>query len=248
MNDTATLPELVLCVPGPWADRKEFLERVVEGTQGKYMFAGRLLMHVETQTVFEVDFQPRDARMARAFQAAGPHWRDSAAMLDIEGHRSVAYLLGHGGSDRNVQALMLAAQALLDAGGLGVKVESSGLAHAPEAWRESCLQFALFSPYHAFVVAVTGPGEAYSCGMHTFALRDVQVIDDDPASALRTARLFSWYLFTEQPDIRDGQTFSCDAQSPRYRIAAGAGVKYEPGSLFTNPYGAWRLEPLRQRG
>jgi hypothetical protein len=136
---------------------------------------------------------------------------------------------------------MLAARGLLDAGGLGVKVESSGLAHAPAAWRQMCSEFHLFSPYHAFVVVVTGQSEAYSCGMHTFGLRDAHVTGERSSDPLQVARTFSWYLFTERPEMKEGQTFSCDAQSPVYRIRSSGGPDYDPDSLFINPYGTWQL-------
>jgi len=242
MSHTVSPPQLVLCIPGPWETRSDSVTDIVQRTEGQYIFAGRLLMHVATQKVFEVEFEPRDERMLRAFAAVGPHWRDSPDMQRIDSHRSVAYLLGHGGTDQDVQALMLAAKALLDAGGLGVKVESTGLAHSPAAWRGMCEEFALFSPYRAFVVVVNGPGEAYSCGMHTFGMHDVRVMDEDKASASQTAQVFSRYLFTERPAVQAGQTFACAKDAPVYRIASSEGVDYEPDSLFINPYGTWRLQ------
>jgi hypothetical protein len=244
MNDTAALPQLVLCIPGSWENRAQILERVIKSSGGQYLFAGGVLMHVPTKDMFELEFQARDERMAGAFAAAGPHWFGSPEMNRIDSHQSVAYLLGYGGSDKNVEALMLAARALLDAGGFGVKIENSGLAHSPADWRDMCTGFAVFSPYRAFVIVVTGGGEAYSCGMHAFGMLDVQVIDEDKENALRTARSFSWYLFTERPTVKDGQTFSCDAQSPWYRISTGKGVEYAPDSLFINPYGTWQLQRL----
>lgn len=249
MSDTEALPKLVLCIPGQWEDRADFLQRVIEASDGEYLFAGGVLMHVPTRHVFELEFEARDERMAAAFAAAGAHWRATADMARIDAHRSVAYLLGYGGSVPNVEALMLAARALLDAGGVGVKIENSGLAHAPGTWRTLCAQSALAGPYRAFVVVVTGAGDeegsagACSCGMHAFGLRDVLVLDDDVAAAARVAQSFSSYLFIERPDIRAGQTFSADHGAPVYRIASGAGVDYGPDSPYSNPYGIWRLAP-----
>ena len=236
--------QLVLCVPGPWEDAQDFMRCIAAGTGGGYRVAAGLLTHAETGHVFEVQFEPRDERVRDAFDAAGRHWRGSPDMERIVDHRSVVYLLGHGGSDQNVHAFMLAAQALLDADGYGVKVESSGLAHPPDDWREMCAALHLFSPFRAFVLVVTDPGEASSCGMHTFGMYDVRVVDADEASALLAAQKFSWYLYTERPAIRPGQTFSCDAHAPVYRIHADAGIDYEYGSLFTNPFGTWRLERI----
>lgn len=244
MDETTAPPQIVLCLPGPWADRTAFLQAIVGGTDGQYLFLGKLLMHIPTETVFDIDFEAHDARMSSAFASAGPHWRDTPDMMRIASHRSVVYLLGHGGSDADVRALMLAAGAVLDAGGLGVKVDSSGVAHSPDAWRTFCGESASFGPYRAFVVTVTGPGEAYSCGMHAFGLRDAWVVDGDMRGAESVAGTFSWYLYKERPAIREGQTFSCDAESPVYRIGSSAGPDHPADSLFVNPCGTWRLERI----
>jgi len=61
------------------------------------------------------------------------------------------------------------------------------------------------------------------------------------AEAVELVRTFTWYVFTEKPSIREGQTFSVSARAPTYRIAAATAMKYEEGSLFANPYGFWRL-------
>jgi len=242
MTEASPLPQLVLCVPGPWEDRSQFLKLLIERTQGAYLFAGQILMHVETNKAFTLEFESRDERMSGAFAAAGHHWRDSEAMHLIDAHRSVAYLLGSGESEKEIAALMLAAQALLDAGGLGVKVENTGVAHSPDSWKTMCSGLHLFSPYKGFVIVVTSSDEAYSCGMHCFGLHDVQVIDADGESALQVARTFSWYLYTERPSISAGQTFACDEHAPAYRISTGEGVDYEPDSMFKNPYGTWKLQ------
>ena len=244
MNMTVTPPQLVICVPGPWASRTEFSEQLIRQTDGDYLFVGRLLMHVPTKQMFELEFDSRDERMPAAFAAAGPHWRETPEMARIGTHQAVIYLVGHGGADVDIAPWMHAAQALLQAGGLGIRIESTGLAHAPQAWMTMCSQIYLFSPYRAFVLVVTGTGEASSCGMHTFGMHDVRVIDDDAASASRTAGTFSWYLYTERPDVREGQTFACDAASPGYRIARGPGADYPADSLFNNPYGTWELRRL----
>jgi hypothetical protein len=77
--------------------------------------------------------------------------------------------------------------------------------------------------------------------MHNLGLRDAIVdrsVEDD---ALALIRGFTSYLFMESPVIEDGQTFAMAPDAPVYRIHADKGVSYEDGSLFTNPYGAWRL-------
>lgn len=242
MSDASPLPQTVLCIPGPWQTRDALVDAVVRSDSG-YLFAGQILLHMPSGQSFELEFQPPDPRMAAAFRSAGPHWSGSPEMARIGEHAGVAYLVGHGGSRANAEALMLAAEALLKAGGLGVKVESSGLAHSPEDWRKLCAQHHLFSAHRAYVLYVTG-SQVYTCGMHNLGLRDAVAdnFDNNTAAVVELVRTFTWYLFTEAPDLRAGQSFAVAAGAPVYRLRDKPGVVYEDGSLFANPYGFWRLE------
>ncbi|WP_373716051.1 DUF4261 domain-containing protein [Roseateles sp.] len=240
MPESLPPPSIVLCVPGIWSSRNELVEAVVRSGSG-YMFAGQILMHMPTGQAFELEFHAPDPRMGAAFRAAGPHWRDTPAMDAIGSHASVVYLVGPGGSSGNAEALMLAAAALLNAGGLGVKLESSGVAHSPADWRELCANVHLFSAHRAYVLYITGP-QVYSCGMHCLGLRDAIVDNDGTPEAVELLRVFTRYMFTESPTLRAGQTFSADNHAPVYRLNDDPGPDYGDGSLYANPYGCWRLE------
>lgn len=235
-------PLTVLCIPGPWQSRSALLEALIHGNSG-YLFAGQVLMHMETKQACELEFHAHDPRMGAAFRAAGPHWVATPDMQDIDAHASVVYLVINGGTAIQAEALMQAAAALLDAGGLGVKVESSGIAHSPSAWRDLCADLHLFSAHRAYVLYITGP-QVYSCGMHNLGLRDAIVENDgDTAEAIELIRVFTRYLFTESPIIRAGQTFGTGRDAPTYRLSDDVGPHYEDDSLYANPYGFWRLVP-----
>lgn len=242
MPESPTAPLTVLCIPGPWLSRSELVEKIVRGASG-YLFAGQVLMHMQTRQTCALEFHAADPRMGAAFRAAGPHWADTADMRRIDSHAAVVYLVADGGTPLQAEALMQAAAALLDAGGLGVKVESSGVAHAPDAWRELCSDLHLFSAHRAYVLYITGP-QVHSCGMHNLGLRDAIVENDgDTSGAVELLRVFTRYLFTESPTIRAGQTFSAAQDEPAYRLLDDAGPAYDADSLFANPFGFWRLVP-----
>ncbi|WP_221621888.1 DUF4261 domain-containing protein [Variovorax sp. KBW07] len=243
MSERPQDPEMVLCIPGPWENTTELIRRLIQHGDG-YLFAGRILMHTETRFSCELIFEGPDERMSRAFWATAPHWRDSAEMTAIATHRSVVYLVGPGGSQQNAESLMQAGAALVRAGGLGVKVESTGLSHTPSAWLDHCAHLYLFFAHRALVIYLTGE-DVCSCGMHNLGLKDAVTGSlDDPTAATELLRAFTHYLFTEQPTIRHGQTFSVAADARVYRIEEESSQTYEEDSLFHNPYGLWRLVPL----
>lgn len=175
---------------------------------------------------------------------SGPHWRGTPEMTAIAGHRSVVYLVGLGGSRQNAESLMRAGAALLRAGGLGVKVESTGLSYKPSDWLDHCDKLHLFFAHRALVVYLTG-ADVCSCGMHNLGLKDAATDSQgDPTAATELLRVFTRYLFTESPTIRPGQTFSVAKDARAYRIEEEHSQSYEQGSLFHNPYGLWWLVPI----
>lgn len=234
--------EIVLCIPGPWADRSELVERIVKGSDG-YIFAGMVLMHMETSQSFELDFESSDERMLSAFEAAGPHWKHTPEMKLISSHKSVCYLISKGGSIESAHSIMNAANALLKAGGFGVKVESTGLAHSPKDWKEQCEYNYLFKSHSSYVVYITSE-ETYSCGMHNFGLPDAIIKSTDSDNSSELLRVFTHYILSESPEINDDQTFSVDSDSPTYRITKYPAINYGENSLFNNPFGMWELQAL----
>lgn len=233
--------KIVLCVPGPWENRSEFVESIVKESSG-YIFAGMFLMHLETSQYFELEFCEQDERMLSAFEAAGPHWKNSPEMELISSHKSVCYLVTSGGSIESAHSIMHAAEALLNAGGYGVKVESSGLAHPPKDWLEQCKYNYLFKSHSSYVVYISSDS-TYSCGMHNFGLPDAIVNSSESESPADLLRIFTHYLLSESPGIKENQTFSVDSDSPVYRIKKHPPINYGEDSLFNNPFGTWQLQP-----
>ena len=242
-SDSIGMPHerTVLCIPGPWETRADLISALIERETG-YLFAGGLIMEMESRIDFRAHHEGPDDRMAAAFRAAGPHWRESSEMAAIGHHKSVVYLADEGGSRARIEAMMGAAAALIRAGGLGVKVESSCLAHSPDQWLDLAASTHLLSAYRAFVVTV-GSDAPYTCGMHNFGMKDVRMPPGVP-NAAKLASLFTWYLFSEEPDILPGHTFSAAPDAPKFRVEEATPILYPSGALFSNEFGTWQLVPI----
>jgi hypothetical protein len=232
-------PRIVICIPGKWRNIDELAQQL-SAHSSTFSLADNRFVDRQLQVELELQVTDYDPRMAQAFRALGPHWVETAAMDQINEHTLVVYLTGHGGSHPQAISLMLAAAALVKAGGLGVKIESSGIAHSPEAWIKLADERHLFSAHEAFVAYVTGD-DLYTCGMHGFGLRDAVIAIGEADDPLTLLRVFTWYLFTETPAIRSGQIFSVAEEQPRYRLVEEACTQYEVEELFKNQYGMWRL-------
>jgi hypothetical protein len=235
-------PTIVLCVPGKWRDRAE-LAQLISAQSGSFGLSGDHLIEGQSKATIELQVETHDPRMEQAFRAVGPHWADADAMRKIDEHTLVAYLISRGGSHPRAITLMLAAATLLRAGGLGVKIESSGIAHSPETWMQLTDNRHLLSAHEAFIAYVNGD-EIYTCGMHSFGLRDAVIAIGEADDPLELLRVFTWYLFTETPPIRPGQIFSVADGQPRYRLSEEECTQYGADELFKNQYGMWRLSRI----
>jgi hypothetical protein len=233
---------IVLCIPGGWRDRDELAQRI-SAQSGSFCVRDDRLVDSQSQATIKLQVEGRDPRMAQAFRAVGPHWVDTDAMQKIDTHTLVVYLIGRGGSHPHAITLMHAAATLVRAGGLGVKIESSGIAHSAEVWTQLTDNRHRFSAHEAFVAYVTGD-DIYTCGMHSFGLRDAVIAIGESDEPLELLRVFTWYLLTEAPQIRPGQTFSIAEGSPRYRLSEEECAQYGADELFKNQYGMWRLSRI----
>jgi len=229
-------PKTVLCIPGTWMDRSELVAQIAK-LSGGYLFAGSALMETATERALEVEVCDHDPRMLTAFQGAGSPWRDTPEMAKIADHTMVLYLVGEGGSTEKARIFMKAAKGLLFAGGMGVKVESSGGAYSPIEWIRMTDSIGDFD---AFVICVTGE-ETMSCGMHNLGLRDAVVDSLSSENPLSLIHQFNRYVYWEKPTLKAGQTFGVETGAPRYRLTEQNEQPYPDDSLYHNPYGMWRL-------
>jgi hypothetical protein len=89
----------VICIPGSWKSREEFILAVVAATQGEYIAAGNILMHVKGQRHYTIEFCERDEQMQEAFRAAGMVTRVNEDFLqEIDRHQHIIYISGPGGN------------------------------------------------------------------------------------------------------------------------------------------------------
>jgi hypothetical protein len=237
--------EIILCVPGKWKDRSELVISLAAMNNDQYIFAGNVLMHIPTNEFFEVEVCDYDHRMKEAFAIAGAGRMNEAELNEIDNHSFVVYIIGKGGDMESAAKMMKAGQAFLNAGGLGIKVETCGKAFNAEAWNAFTNSAIELKYYMAFVILLisTEDNYIYSCGMHNVGLRDT-ICDytGDIKDIANLIEVFSVYQLAENPVIKDEQTFSPQADAAVYRIIESECIFYEKEHRFYNPYGMYYLK------
>jgi len=237
------IPQVVIGIPGRWADRNDIVASIASRSGG-YLFAGTVMMRIGTKEGVTLEIYDRDPNLKNAFSIAGRGRLTEVDLAAIDSHTFTLYVVAEGGSVDAAGKLLHAANGLLKAGGLAVKVESTGVAHRADQWAEFCTDDHLGNLLQAYVTYIGGNGVYYSCGMHNIGYPDAVVeADIPPNDAARLLHTFVSYLAAENPTLKNGEIFSIDAHAPRYRLFHHPCTMYEAGDLFHNPFGVWKLVP-----
>ena len=231
--------QIILCIPGIWKSHQELVLAMLECDTG-YLYAGSIIKSVDTDYFVEVDEHPHDSELSRIFRLFSMD-RFTASELDqIDQHNMVVYLICNGGHFESVQEALRVGQALLKAGGLGIKVETAGLTHNKQQWLEFSAKD-LLDIFKAFVPVVSDKKHLYSCGMHQFGESDA-CIDSDIDQANFILNRFLLYILAENPTLKEGHTFSAEEHMEKLKLSKISSTEFfENDSLYFNPAGVWQL-------
>ena len=237
--------QIIIGIPGVWKDPSE-VAQAMKRQNNDLLFAGFTLMDAATQDVSFVEWHDYDPRLVDVFETLGQPWINEKDLARIANHRSTLWVLSADVSLNHARQMMKVGQTLLQAGGLAVKVETSGVAHSAQRWQSLAATSATeTSPlYCAFVNLLEGADYAYSCGMHNFGLPDVSLPQNaDAQTSAEALHQFNQYQINALPRFEEGDLFSLAEDAPRYALHFEACEAYEPEHPFYNPYGRWHLTP-----
>lgn len=239
---------IIIGVPGHWPSRREVVTSIAERSGG-FLFAGMVLMEIATKKAFQLAIYEKDAHLAKAFEIAGQGTFSPDQLRRIESHTYTLYALSNDVSNEACRDMLRVGKALIQSGGCAVKVDSAGLAHTSETWKQWAESENLFDVYRAFVILVGAAEQYYSCGMHNFGLEDTTVGRElPPDEAADLMNCFNHWRLSENPAVKDGETFSVSCDAPHYRLRKRRCEWFEEKDSFHNPFGIWHLEPVRISG
>ncbi len=240
-----TKPKTIICIPGKWNDRMEIVSAIAENNLNEFIFAGMILLNLKTNKSFELEICEHDDRMKEAFKWAGMVNSVSTKFLnEVDKHTYVIYLSAETGDTESAKAIAEAGHAILKAGGIGIKVETTGKAFTKEHWIDLLTDFEESTLYEMFVLDSIndGKGKTYSCGMHNLGLKDCIVYKEEFQAAVNLISIFGYYQLIDKPAIKNNQTFSENASAPIFVISEEINQPNKGDALFENPYGMWKLE------
>ena len=237
------VPQIQLRVPGPWESQQQFMDAVVRAKTG-YEFGEGGLVHPKTGRRFRLDASDPDDQIADLFARSGRLSKQE--VRKIASHKVNVHVTAPGGSLEAARAMMAAATALVKAGGYGVFVDNSGNAHGRDDWLALSGDKQGGGVYWAYVDAAGGEDEAWTVGMHCLGYRDAEVFGiPDRQAAGFLLHNFLGYTYQSGNMVIDGDPLGGEF-GVLFRARARPFTRVPPGSLFHNPYGVWRLEPVEE--
>jgi hypothetical protein len=240
----------VICIPGNWTDFEAFHGSLIVSSGASYMVVENILINGQGKRHYSFEFCERDSRMKDSFRVAGRTTGISDEILEeIADHQYVIYIAGETGNLEEAEQIARAGMAILNAGGIALKIESAGKAFSKNRWLEF---MANFEPerhlYDMFVLdsIIDDDGTVLSCGMHNLGLKDTIVSDEKFEDARGLIRIFAYYQIVDKPDIKNNQTFQTGLGSPLFRITNELHPPHANIELFHNAFGMWRLARVDQ--
>lgn len=181
-----------------------------------------------------------------SFEVAGQERISKKELESIERHTFILFLIGKGGSLADAENIMKAGNAILNSGGIALKVETSGKAFTPHQWKNILNTEENEKFFDAFVVLLQYEDNSiYTCGLHNIGMKDIFCNSKKNTNeSVNTILSFLYYLLQEKPIIKSGETFSEKEGAPVFKIVEERSILYPEEDLFHNPYGIFRLNPV----
>jgi hypothetical protein len=123
---------IVIGIPGLWNDRRDINTSIARGY--KFMFAGMLLLDVQTKKTCELEVYEYDPNLIRSFEIAGQGNIPEEVLQQISQHKYTIYAIAAKASIETATWMLKVGAGMIEIGGLAIKVESAGLAHTAENW------------------------------------------------------------------------------------------------------------------
>lgn len=234
---------IVICIPINLSNRRDFAAALENKYGTEYVLTERMLRSTVNNDSCEINFCTVDggSNFIEDFELSGQDRLD-AATIKQSNICQVIYLSSFKTGYNSCLEIARLAQAMLMIGGIGIKLESTGIVHNQAKWLANYNSDDVFDTYSLFVTLVEGDDRYYSCGMHSFGKADVAVdLSVDIGLAIYVMNVFNYYRLTESPILQDGHTFRPDIECPKYQIKWTTDGETEIDSPQYNPYGRWHL-------
>jgi hypothetical protein len=235
MNESVASPQITLRIPGDWSHPKELLERLPTG----YRLSPETLLLPDGTAIEFIPMEP-DGQFPQIFQSACRRPPSDDELAVLARYSVNVGLTGPGGSMESALAMMKAGAAIVQAGGAGVFIDNSALAHGGSDWLAMTDDGGPEAISFAFASIIRGPDEVYTMGMQTMGFPDLLMraadVDERGEMMIELIR----YICGGGKPIGVGHVLA-DEQGPRFQVVANQPDEFEAESPMHNPLGRLKI-------
>jgi hypothetical protein len=239
MSEETAPITIALRIPGQWSHPRELVERLPGGCR---LSGEALILPDGTEAAFGA-VRPDD-QFAQVFRTACREPATAVELATVDGYTVNVFLSGAGGSMEAARVMMRAGAAVVRAGGAGVFIDNSALAHGGGQWLAMTEDAGPDALSFAFVAIVRGRADVWTMGMHVLGLRDIVMkradLDEDGSDIIEMIR----YLCRGEKPVDDGHVIA-DLNGPRFQAFTENSPENLARSPMHNPFGRLKLVSMR---
>jgi hypothetical protein len=239
MNDSAAPVTIALRIPGLWSHPRQLMERLPDG----YRLTGDALV-LPDGTEIGFGAAPADDQFAQIFRSSCRQPATDEELATVNRYTVNVFLSGPSGSLDAARTMMQAAAAVIQAGGAGVFIDNSGLAHGGQDWCDLTADGGSDALSFAFVTIVGGQQDVWTMGMHVLGLRDIVMKRVDVEQGGFDIVDVIRYLAHGDKPMEDGHIIA-DLEGPRFQAFAMDSDGKLAGGPMHNPFGRLKLVSMR---
>jgi hypothetical protein len=229
------VPWITFRIPGDWTDPKAFLDRLPPGVR---LEADSLILPDGAK--FEITPVPADREFPHVFESACRRSPTEEELAVVARYRVNIVLSGPGGSMDAARSMMQAGAAVVRAGGAGVFIDNSALAHGGEDWIDMADDGGPDALSFAFAAIIRGEETVYTMGMQVMGLPDLLLnasdVDEHGDMVVDIIR----YASAGEKPIDVGHILA-DEHGPRFQVVARETDAFDPESSMHNPWGRLKI-------
>lgn len=232
-------PRITLRIPGDWSHPGELLDRLPDGFR---LTPEALFLPDGT----EIEFipMPPDGEFPRIFESSCRRSPTDDELAKVARYTVNIGLSGPGGSREAALAMMQAGAAIVQAGGAGVFIDNSALAHGGGDWVNMADDGSPDAISFAFTAIIQGRQDVYTMGMQVMGLPDLLMRRPDVDEQGETIIEIIRYLCGSDKPMGVGHVLA-DEQGLRFQVVAMARDEFDPQSPMHNPFGRLRIVSLK---
>lgn len=231
--------QVTLRIPGVWSHPGELVQRMPDG----YRLTPEALFLPDGAEI-EMVAMPPDDQFAGIFASSCRRPATADELATIGRYTVNIGLKGPGGSLKAARTMMRAGAAVVRAGGAGVFIDNSAIAHGGGHRLDMADDGGPDALSFAFVGIISSVREVWTMGMHVLGYPEIIMQNADVDADGDTIVEIIRYVCGGEKPLGDGHLL-CDEQGPRFQAAAAPADERTAGSPMHNPFGRLRLTSLK---